>query len=369
MGKLPEKFDWRSAPRHIWFLGRFRNPNDGKQFGIDQMIKEAVRPAIERFLRDGALAECDLAEKVAHQFKIPDLKEILRRHDEKCSASKAELVAAAIRVAQVELAQATRKLTLYKCTPQGTAILEDFKLKAQEAEIRSKSESHAQFLAGDPKAAVAIFVAFQRANFDPDYSGHGGQVDKLRFILAAKPKVIGELDENSWRTLQAAAAMKLLWREYGEASWLPDDFKISIEDNDRAVRLITTAAEFQELVARYAEWCKELKLVFNQDDVDLCEHCAALDGKVFKIKQIPEVPTERCMSRDGCSCRVESIDFDDQDEGPSITVTVDGESGEVVNETAENSVSKLRQLKQMLDEGLIEKDEYDEKKKEILARM
>jgi hypothetical protein len=369
MAKLPANFDWRSSPKHIWFLERFRNPNNGKYSGVDYMIKEGARPAIERFLRDGALAECDLVEKVAHQFKVPELKAILRRHDETCSGSKAELVELAVRVAQEELTQATRTLTLYKRTPLGTAVVEDFKVKTQEAEARAKSESHAQLLAGDAKAAVAGFVAFQRATFDPDYSGQGWQVETLRFLLAAMPKVIGELDETSWRKLQAAAAMKLLWREHGETSWLPDDFKTQIDDNDRAIRLISTAAEFQKSVSSHAEWCQEVKLVFNQDDVDLCEHCGALDGKIFKIKQIPEVPTEHCTSRDGCACNVESVGFGHEEGDSNITVTIDGESGEVLDETTDDPVSKLRQLKQMLDEGLIEKEEYDEKKKEILARM
>jgi hypothetical protein len=44
-------------------------------------------------------------------------------------------------------------------------------------------------------------------------------------------------------------------------------------------------------------------------------------------------------------------------------------SGESLDTPPENSVEKLRQLKQLLDEGLIDNDEYQKKRAEILARI
>ena len=373
MADLTANFDWRGSRLHILYLGRFHKLNGiGKPsecFNLEKYIKEPVQSAIERFIRDGALEECNLEAKVGHALSVPDIKDILRRHGQKASGNKSELAAIVIQVAKEEAEEKLGEVRLYKSTPLGLEAVKNFQVKSQEAKTYSQEaralaqkESHTKLLDGDPKAAFAVFVAFERkerqSNFASD--SYKYRINEMRSILGIKPKIIGDMDDNSWRLLQASVAMKELWG-YGcdEISWLPEDFKTPLGDIDRAIRLLRTAAEFQDSVADCQEWAGEkVKLVFDHDDVDLCEHCAALDGEIFNIKEIPEVPTSHCTSPNGCRCEINTIDSDE-----------DQDSSESLDNSPKKPAEKLRQLKQLLDEGLIDNDEYQKKRTDILSRI
>jgi hypothetical protein len=88
MAKLPANFDWRNSPHHVSFLTLFRKPNLPPSWR-GNVLKESVQSAIERFIRDGVVQDCDLQEKVAHKFKVPDLKKLLIKTDEKGYGTKA----------------------------------------------------------------------------------------------------------------------------------------------------------------------------------------------------------------------------------------------------------------------------------------
>jgi hypothetical protein len=104
MADLTANFDWRGSRLHILYLGRFHKLNGiGKPsecFNLEKYIKEPVQSAIERFIRDGALEECNLEAKVGHALSVPDIKDILRRHGQKASGNKSELAAIVIQVAK-----------------------------------------------------------------------------------------------------------------------------------------------------------------------------------------------------------------------------------------------------------------------------
>ncbi|MDD5139422.1 MAG: hypothetical protein PHY43_04065 [Verrucomicrobiales bacterium] len=369
MGKLPDNYDWRHSPGHLWCLHWFRNPNAGKFSGWEVAAKESGQFAIERFIKDGAIVVCELPELVAHKFKVPELKKILQRHGQKATGSKTELVDLALSVARDEMEEATRKLKLYKCTQLGLDVIDEHERNKAAAEVLAQNESHKQLSAGNAKEAYATFVAFRRRFSEYEYSGSPLEVERLRSIFKSAPKVIGHLEIGDWRTLQAAAAMKLLWRERNETRWLSETFATPINDNARAIRLLIANAEFRSQLANAARSCKKVKLVFEPDDVDLCEQCATLDGSVHKIDRVPELPTEHCTSSVGCICRFEDAAGQDETKSSTISVVMDTEAYDFPNDVQDDPVAVLRQLKQMLDENLIDQSEYDEKKKEIVARM
>jgi len=369
MRKLPINFDWRHSPGHLWCLRWFRNPNAGKFSGWEVAAKESGQFGIERFIKDGAIVVCELPELVAHKFKVPELKKILLRHGKKATGSKIELVDMALVVARDEMEKATRSLKLYQCTQLGLDVIDEYERNKAAAEEVAQNESHKQLLAGNAKDAYATFVTFRRRFSEYEYSGSPLEVVRLRFIFKSAPKVIGHLEIDDLRTLQAAAAMKLLWRERNETRWLSETFATPINDNARAIRLLLANAEFRSQLANAARWCKKVKLVFEPDDVDLCEKCAALDGSIHKIDKVPELPTEHCTSQIGCICRFEDAVGQEETKSPTISVIMETENDDFTNNVQDDPVAILRQLKQMIDENLINQTEYDEKKKEIVARM
>jgi hypothetical protein len=368
MPNLPSNFDWRRSPEHIRCLSCFRNPNTGK-YAFWYTIKESPEAALERWVRDGAIAACDLPTKVAHKLTIAQLKEVLKSHEKRISGGKAQLVEAAVITARDEMEAATRDLTLYECTPLALQLLEEFDQAKCEAEILAQTQSHEQLLAENAKAAFATFVAFQRGFVAANYPGGSEEVETLMVILGSGPKTVGHLDVDDLRTLRAAAAMKTLWRLAADAAWLPENFVTPKCDNARAVRLLLCHANSRETIARYSTWCKSVKLAFDKNDVDVCEHCAALDGTVHNIDEVPEIPTEYCTSRNGCICELDNADEHQDFDYLSLGVAASQEAQEGPDADENDPVQRLRQLKQMLDEQLIEPAEYDEKKREILGRM
>jgi hypothetical protein len=367
MGKLPANFDWRHSPGHIWCLKKFRNPNTGRFSDWEFLAKESGQFAIERFIKDGALFLCQLPELVAYKFNISELKDIMRRHGKKAYGSKVELVNMALAVAKDEMEEATRGLIFYKCTQLGLDAIDEHERNEAAAQLLAKNESHKYLLAGNAKAAYATFVAFRRKFSNFEYTGNSLEVERLQFVVTSAPKVIGHLEMNEWRTLQAATSMKLLWRERVETTWLPEAFTTPINDNARSVRLLITNAEFRFQVANASGWKKNVKLIFDSDDI--CEHCSPLDGSVHKIDEVPEMPTEHCTSRDGCICLLQNADKYDEEDSPTISVVMDTKTDDLPDDVRDNPVARLKQLKQMLDENLIDQTEYDEKKKEIIARI
>jgi hypothetical protein len=359
MSALPANFDWRRSPGHLSYLACFRNPKEGK-FAWELLTNESGGSAIERFLRDGALEICELPERVAHKFKVSELKDVLRQHDEKPSGDKTNLIQAVLAVAAEEMKAATRGLLLYKCTKLGWNAITEFERAKGDAQARAQTESHEQLLAGNARAAFAIFVAFQRSFVWSEYGGRSDKVEVLDFILGSGPAAVGHLELQDLRTLRAAAAMKELWGQTADTVWLPENFVTPINDNARAVRLLLSHAKSRQTLAWFATDWKNVKLTFDKNDIDLCEQCGALDGSVHQIDEVPEIPTEHCTSRNGCVCQIDNADRRDF----SDDLVSDDEVF-----TEDIPIQRLRQLKLMLDEHLIEQAEYDVKKKEILERM
>jgi hypothetical protein len=91
-----------------------------------------------------------------------------------------------------------------------------------------------------------------------------------------------------------------------------------------------------------------------------------LNGKVFDVDNVPELPMVGCTSEKGCMCNFEDF-FDDNDTSYEIKFTE--KELEEIEDLETNPVKRLRFIKQMLDEGLITQYEYDEKKKQILDKI
>lgn len=370
MTRLPADFEWRRSPQHISFLSYFRKPYPRRLSGTGEYIlKESIGPAIDRFLRDEVLVSCDLREKVAYKLKVTELKAVLLRHGKKPSGGKAELVDAALATARDEMEGETRELVLYKCTPSGIDAINEFERNKAEAEIRFQTESHEHLLSGNAKAAYSTCVAWWQGYIDPQFTAHSPAVERLQFILGSQPKAIGHLEQNDWQILRAAAGMKTLYADQSELAWLPEGFRTPIGDSGRAVRLLLCQAEFRQSFDLRSPYYKKVRLTFDGNDVEVCEHCAVLDGSEHEKNELPEIPTEHCTSRNGCACRVDGVWAPDDRDAFSHELASGDETDEISDETEDGPVLKLRQLKRMLDESLIEQPEYDEKKKEILDRM
>lgn len=372
MAKLPADFDWRKSPAHIDLLSKFVKARDIAQVMDWQYLKDTIREntkdAIERFIRDGALVPCELEESLDRVFTAAQLKKMLKEHGLKQSGAKEELIERLVEADRSGMQKLVSRLQIMKCSGDALALIEQHENEKQRDLESAKQQSHNALLNNEPKEAYRIFVSFNRKYNSPDFPSNPYEVGELEAILSSCPKVLGAMTPSDLRSLQAATCMAKLW--YGEpaTNWLPDGFTTGLKNSQIAVNYLARHAEFKHSVMTSSEYCKRFKIVFEPNDIDSCDLCLALNGKEFDKNHLPELPFQNCTSDTGCMCRIESV-FDDADDG-LITITFDTEDdeGDEIVENG-NAVARLKQLKELLDNGLISQAEFDTKKAEILSRI
>jgi hypothetical protein len=187
-------------------------------------------------------------------------------------------------------------------------------------------------------------------------------------VLKSQPKILSKVTAENLILLRAIAGMHLLWRDETLESWSSSNDLSGLKNDRIGVNHILAHTRITEDIDRLKGYAKQVKIEFDPGDIDSCELCQALDGKVFDAHEVPELPMIGCTSETGCKCRIDAI-LDESDE-VGLKIYIGGEDDENDQDDLEStSISKLRQLKQMLDEKLITEEEYENKKAQILSRF
>lgn len=374
MAKLPETFDWRKSPAHIDLLGKFVKPRNLAQVMSWQYLNDALnenpKEAIERFVRDEALVASNLNETLDCAFTAAELKKIAKEQQSvKQTGSKAELAERLIAADRSKMETLVSKIKVMKCSTQALKLVEEFEQRKQQALDEAKQQSFEALLRGDAKGAYKAFLAYQKAYVDSEFQSQTVVIDGLCIVLSSEPKVLGEMSQSDLTGLRAAACMPDLWFGESSANWLPPGFTTHLQSNAIAINYLKCNARMREDLARYSEFAERVRLVFDENDIDSCELCLKLNGKVFDRAAFPELPCENCTSETGCKGRIES-DFETEREGVSFKVIVSDEDSVEVNPIADDDAfEKLSQIKKMLDNSLITEEQYEKKKSEILSRL
>jgi hypothetical protein len=165
--------------------------------------------------------------------------------------------------------------------------------------------------------------------------------------------------------------MQILWGVNSSDKWIPEGFKTPYEDIQIPINYILVNTKIKRNISDHKKYSKQVAIHFDSGDIDSCSLCLALDGKTFDSEDVPDLPIQGCTSFTGCKCKINSTDkddefseFDDELEDEENVIDLSSEQ-----DTSKNPVELLRTLKQMLDENLITRAEYEEKKKDLLSRM
>jgi hypothetical protein len=372
MPSLPAAFDWRKSPAHLDLLAKFEKPRDTLQVlnwpSLKETLKESPKEAIDRFVNDGALIPCTLADTVERAFTAADLKKLAKEHGLRQGGSKAELADRLVQAAPSAMRDLTRKLNVMKCSPQALALVQGFEQRRQEALATAQRASYDALRKGGLRAACAAFLAYQREYVDRASPSESCQTEAMQFILSSAPKVLGKITPGALADLRAACCMPVLWFREPAENWLPEGFATHLTSNARAVNYLTRNAAIRRDLAYHEQYAERVKIVFDEYDPDSCEACRKLNGSVLHPKDVPELPLQDCTSETGCKCRIESFyEGDGPSTGVSFRVQPVDEAS--TDEPAYDPVETLTQLRKMLDRGLITPEEYQAKKLDILSRM
>lgn len=395
--------EWKKSPAHVRFLRKFKNPRSHKREAqyeyATQELKEEVDQAIQRFIDDGMLVEPTLAQAISSIHNKPPIEDMLRKHDLKVSGSKAQIIGRLIHNAPEAAESMVGNHDLLVCSSGATEFLDQYEQLRQQNEQAAKKKCYKALFNGNGKLAYKFYVEFEKEFGHGDSAGsynyYGEQMD---IILEHKPQLLNSFDERNQKYLRAATCMPLLWRDEVVSKWLPKDFVTPYEDTEVTCNLLSRYAEIQSRIGD-ADESDKFKITFDSYDVESCELCRKLDGQILSFSDLPELPYKECTSSKGCQCEVRrhwesryedddyDYDIDEDDTSSGITFSVDyakmldfDSLDELIAEHIEKYVkenleikldpySRLKKLKQMLDDELISKDEYDQTKKRILANM
>jgi hypothetical protein len=326
---------------------------------LKQTIKENPETAIERFVRDGALVPSNIEESLECVFQVAQLKKLLQERGLKVSGSKRDLVERLVSADHAGMDKIIRKYEVMKCSSMALEIYLEYEKKRQHAVDVAKQQSFDALKNNNPKDAYKIYVSFQRAFFDLGFESNPFKVKELQHILTSQPKILAGITPDNLKLLRAATCMQSLWRDESPETWLPMTFSSGLKNNRVAINYLATHARIKGEVEGYKSYAKRVRIVFYSGDIDSCELCQSLNGKVIDIDKVPELPMPGCTSDTGCKCNIQSVFEETGDDFFGVTISAEE------NDPLEN----MRQLKQMLDERLITQDEYNRKKAEILAKL
>jgi hypothetical protein len=316
--KPTPNIDWKKSPAHIDLLSKFTKPRDITQVlnwqYLKDSIKEKPQEAISRFIRDGALIPCSIEEILECTYKVSQLQKFLKERDLPQKGNKSDLVERLVATDHRGMEGLTKRLSVMKCSESGLRLVEEYEQAKQRAIDVAKQQSYEALLGNRLKEAYKTYIAFQRQYTDPRYPSGGFEVEEMEFVLSSRPKVLSNISPENLGSLRAAICMSILWQDEPVINWIPISFHTHLKSNEVAANYLRQNAKIREELARIKEYSEQVKVTFYSNDIDSCELCLALNGKVIDIKNFPDLPFEGCKSDFGCKCDLRYPDEEDEEE-------------------------------------------------------
>ncbi len=196
MPKRPADFDWKKSPAHLYLLSFFLKPRNTAQVidwqFLPETLGESTKEAIDRFVRDGALIPCELADCVYLAFTAFRLKKMLKEQGLKSSGSKEELVERLIEADRDALQRMVSHLRIMICSPQVLPLVESYKAELQSDLDAAKQQSFEALLQNNPQKACRLNQNYCRKHSSLSSLEYQGGVKWLSIVLSSKPKILNK---------------------------------------------------------------------------------------------------------------------------------------------------------------------------------
>ena len=320
-GSLPI-LDWSKSDAHLLLLSNFlRGPSKPDYFFEKDYwqaaLGESPRQAIQRFLGEGMLVQADLAVQLTYKFKVIELKAMLKKRSLHVSGHKDDLARRLVEADPDGMKGALAGLPmLLVCSTRGCQIAGEYLAKEKVMCREAEQQTAAYLQRGMFKEASMAVAAYEARQVFPRGFFAGGaevhsehydytrDVDALEVIFGRTPKILGKVDEGQLGPLRLAAGMAHLWGTNQFEEWLPLGFKSGPKmDNDAAARMLMLLGIHEATIAGYRRSgvVGEVEILVARDE-RLCDACASIADKRFKLDEVPELPYEHCTSETGCRC-------------------------------------------------------------------
>lgn len=301
----------------LLLLSKFRGAGQGLDYirgrtnVWDPVLKRPSMEVIKEFLTNGLVRQADLHESLDFKFRARDLEAMLRRSGLKVSGTKSAKIRRLIEADREGIARLVEGLDHVRCTEAGQALVDQFLAKQEEEKTRAERDSIAALEAENYPLACKLFADYHAnqvfrhgLNYDlgvPDPS----RSRRLELIASATPRIISNIRNDALPHVRRAAQVMELWgREVAEKR-LPGGLETALRlDAMTAANMISSYVYNKLRLAGVEDLALFLKgvRVSSIGDESHCRECAALDGKMFTLAELPELPYEHCTSEQGCRC-------------------------------------------------------------------
>ncbi|MCU7866030.1 MAG: hypothetical protein KZQ92_18875 [Candidatus Thiodiazotropha sp. (ex Lucinoma borealis)] len=315
------KKDWKSSSSHLLFLSKFMQGVSPEHYvhakHWESVLNESPQKAIQGFVKDGMLEPAELPELVYCQFKISELKNMLKERQLQVSGRKADLIDRLIEHDASGMEEATKGISVLKCSEEGKILAIDY--LNQMKEKREKAENEVLNLLENRsfKKSVKVVAEYEASQVFPrglgiEWSSYSGEsdIEILNTIFRRMPGILKSVDEGRLENLHIAAAMMHLWGTNRASQWLPDDFETGIYmERDAAARMLVFYALHLRNMKYYKKGGVKTVEISIVDDSNTCPTCKKTSNKKYRIDKVPELPNPDCTCKIGCRCATVTCDI------------------------------------------------------------
>ncbi len=311
---LSDDFDWKNSEAHSLLLSKFMEPNFSSIFensqAFEKILKEKPAEAIQRFNREGYLIERNLGTK----------------NDKTNSQQSHKLESGGIGiinseekpVLQKELSNPTSEFLeglvsgsrIYHCSTKGLQFAKKY-LQKKETEKEEVEKLLINLLRQHQfeKSSDLVNEYEARQLFPKRNVGEGKNhklkqdVEVLTLISTSHPKILKEISSHELDDLRLAASMMYLWDTHTGVKWIPAQFKLSTSmDADTAIRMLCSYSVNLSKLSEFQPGKDGIVWVTISTKEECCAECNMLSGNIYQLKDVVEIPFERCTNILGCDC-------------------------------------------------------------------
>jgi len=280
------------------------------------------------FLDSGWIVETGLLEKIIYQYKVSELKTLLKKYALPVSGNKHTLATRLVESYPDEMEKKTRNLQLYQCSEVGRKHANSYLEHVDNASSNMKNKVLGLLRENKfPDAVIAVHdfesqQVFSRG-MDVDWGSKlsiASDVDKIQTIFKARPQQLEGVSDEAITHLRVAACMIALG--VGPVSIidesLPEDLHTGLdyENTDAALILFNYAHYKRELeninqkIRLYNNtfWGEEGEragIEITSRDSGECKECERLVGIYDSMADVPDLPPKGCQNP--ATCRLQAM--------------------------------------------------------------
>ena len=306
------KSNWEKSPAHLCLLSKFLAPHAVEDFTKEHqewsiVLKEDPRKSIKHFIDDAFIERSDINGHLDHEFKLPELKNLLKERGLKVTGKKDILIERLLEADALGMEKLVQVTEVFECTEKGRNTS---RLYLDEEKKKKEAVEHQVFQAlqvRDFEKACSLANAYRRQKvFFPGLNTSGTRIDlfnpsHLGLFFSEKPKILGDIPNDQLNSLRVAAGMKYLLYVRKAEDWLPKDFHLESRlDIETSARMILFHSNYLNNLSGFRmHGTKKVSIIVAGD---ACEYCQKLKDKKYDLKTVPELPYEKCASGKGCRC-------------------------------------------------------------------